>query len=259
MTAISIRSARPALCCRRSLNGTLYDLVDPSASVVWKAQVNANPSAPSYDATAGIVVIGDAGGAITAFNAKTGVQLWKVSTGGPVAGSPAIATGTVYAGSGDGNLYAINETTGAVTWKFTADSAIPGAPTVFALGQISFGSQNGTLYQLSPSGAEIYAQPSSFFANSPIVANAAVPNNVVTETTKGFVDLTRNNPPELPWKYDTGAALATAPAINDGAVYVGAVDGGLYAFTPQGHAPSSASKVRATVITVTDAWSCASQ
>jgi outer membrane protein assembly factor BamB len=238
-----------------SSSGKLYDVAEASDTVTWTAQLAGAAAPPSYDPAADIVVAGDAGGNVTAFNAATGAQLWQVTTGGPITGSAAIAKGTVYVGSGDSNLYSLNETTGAVNFKFAADSPILGGPTVFNLGQISFGSQKGTLYQLASNGTLIYAQVDTFFAGSAILSTAAVPNNVVTETLAGQLGITRNNPPELPWKYQTGASLATSPAINDGAVYVGAADGGLYAFTPQGHAPAP-SVVPATTVTVTDAWSC---
>jgi outer membrane protein assembly factor BamB len=39
------------------------------------------------------------------------------------------------------------------------------------------------------------------------------------------------------WKYKTQAALATAPVVVDGTIYVGAGDGHLYAFTSYGQPP----------------------
>jgi outer membrane protein assembly factor BamB len=242
-----------------SSSGELYDVAEATNTVTWSAQLAGTPAAPSYDAVAGIVVDGDSSGHVTAFNATTGAQLWQVTTGGPITGTAAIAKGVVYVGSGDANLYALNETTGAQNFKFTADSAILGGPTIFNLGQISFGSQNGILYQLLSNGTLYYAQPNTFFAGSSILSTAAVPNNVVTETLKGQVGITRNNPPELPWKYQTGAGLGTSPAINDGAVYIGAADGGLYAFTPEGKPPQPARVPAAAVVTITDAWSCTQQ
>jgi outer membrane protein assembly factor BamB len=100
-------------------------------------------------------------------------------------------------------------------------------------------------------------QANSFF-KSGIVSVAAVPNNIVTETLKGQVGLSRNDPPALPWKYQTGAGLATAAAINDGTVYVGAADGGLYAYNPGGKPPFAHGVPQGAVVTVTDAWSCTS-
>ena len=242
-------------------NGNMYALADPTGAMQWTAPLSGpSHSSPAYDAANNIVVAGDDSGAVTALNATTGAQLWKVSTGGAVTANPAIINGTVVVGSNSGTLYDLNEKTGAQNFTFQADSAILDGPALFSLGQISFGTKNGTLYQLSGTGQLVYAQASSFFKNNGIVGVAAVPNNVASITTNGFLGLSRNNPAELPWSFQTGTttSMNTTPAILDGALYVGAADGGLYAFTPHGVLPMTGVR-GGPVISVTDAWTCTTQ
>jgi hypothetical protein len=53
----------------------------------------------------------------------------------------------------------------------------------------------------------------------------------------------------------TATTLSTSPAIVDGTVYIGATDGGLYAFTPQGANPLD--RANAPVVSITDSnWVC---
>lgn len=239
-------------------NGNLYDVSDPAATLVWtKALGHASHSAPAYDPAQNIVIVGDDGGGITALDSTTGAQKWSVSTGGPVTGSPGIFGGNIIIGSMDGNLYSLSETTGAVKWKFAADSGISSGVSINGLGTISFGTQKGTLYLVSSAGVQDYAQPGIY--KGVIVGVSALENNVVAETSTGFVGVTRLDAgaaqyPLFTWQLGPGGA-SSSPAIIDGAVYITAGDGNLYAFTPHGSNPIPAVS-RGPVITITDAWTC---
>jgi len=69
----------------------------------------------------------------------------------------------------------------------------------------------------------------------PIVGVAAAYDAVISENSNGLLFGNRGTQDGLQiWRFRTGASLNTVPVINDGAVYVGANDGGLYAFTPYG-------------------------
>ena len=63
----------------------------------------------------------------------------------------------------------------------------------------------------------------------------------VDEESQGVLTLGKDSERgQRQYDYRTGAGLSTQPAIVDGAVYVGAGDGGLYAFTNHGQAPENA-------------------
>jgi len=76
------------------------------------------------------------------------------------------------------------------------------------------------------------------------------------DTGNGFVGMIRiGGPVPFGWSIQTAATLSTSPAIVDGTVYIGAADGGLHAFTPQGANPLDRSK--APVVSINDAnWVC---
>ena len=238
-------------------NGNLYDVADPAGTIAWTDTMAAAVlSPPAYD-PAGTVVVGDNSGAITAVNASTGAQLWQVTTGGAVTAAPMIYNGTVYIGSGDANLYAINESTGSVLWKYRLDDAVTAGTAVFLPSSIVVGTAKGTIYRFSPSGSLMYSLPNHLGKTS-IVSVAGVQGDMFVETAAGLVAMIRvnNGKPFVGWSYQTASTLSSSPAIVDGTVYVGANDGGLYAFTPQGANPMNRSRQPSITITDANGWAC---
>ncbi len=217
--------------------GSVDAVNETTGALTWSATLTAAVhSAVAVDPSAGVVVAGDDSGAITALNATTGAILWRLQTGAAVTASPAIQGGGVYVGSNDGKLYAVAEQTGALLYAFSAGAPIRGGAALTP-SQIIFGTDGGVMYDLSiASGNIIYENPGF---KSPIVGVAGVNQVPWAETLAGNVDGAKTNQNlRVVYTYKTGAALSTAPAIVDGAVYVGAADGGLYAFTPYGFAPA---------------------
>lgn len=76
------------------------------------------PTAPTC--AAGFLFVGGDDGVVRAIDAVTGVLLWRYSTAGPIAQSPAYWNGRVYAGSADGYAYALDARTGRLLWRFRA-------------------------------------------------------------------------------------------------------------------------------------------
>jgi outer membrane protein assembly factor BamB len=239
-----------------SSTGALYEVSDSTGTVTWTSRLSAaSSSSPAFDAANDIVVAGDGSGAVTAFNATTGAQLWKAVTGGPVTAAPLILGGTVYVGSADANFYAINETTGAVTWKYALTGPIVAAASELSGSEIWIGDSNAMTYAFSPSGSLLYSL-SLGQTSGAIVGIANVAGSTFFEMAGGLVAMIRVvNEAGNAWSYQTATTLSTSPAIVDGTVYIGAADGGLYAFTPQGANPLA--KSRAPAISITDSnWVC---
>jgi outer membrane protein assembly factor BamB len=239
-----------------SSTGELYDVSDSTGTVTWTSPLSAaSSSTPAFDATNGIVVAGDGSGAVTAFNATTGAQIWKVITGGAVTAAPLIVNGTVYIGSADTNFYAINETTGAVDWKYALTGPIVAAASEVSATQIAIGDSSAMVYELSTSGSLTYSY--AFGQNAgPVVGIANVEGGTFFEMAGGLVAMFRVlSQYGNAWSYQTASTLSTSPAIVDGTVYIGAADGGVYAFTPQGKNPLD--RAKAPVLSITDAnWTC---
>ncbi len=223
--------------------GTIADINEITGAVVWSVTLTAAiHTPPAIDAGTGIVVTGDDSGAITALNAKTGATVWTVKTQKAVTAAPAIDGGVVYAGSTDGNLYALDLASGARVFTFKAGAPILAGPAL-PPDQIVLGTGNGTLYDLTRTNGAITLE--NVTSKAPIVGVGAA-NGVplATTSTGGLIAAKIDQGLRFVYTYQTGSGLSTAPTVIDGTVYVGAQDGGLYAFTPYGFAPLMTASMR---------------
>jgi len=229
-------------------NDTLTSLSEQTGAVNWSDTL-AGPvhATPSLDPTTGVLVDGDDSGAITAFNSATGSVLWTAATKGPVTAAPTLGTPsggspTVYVGSSDGNLYALNEATGAKVWTYSVGSPITTA-AVFdpVLKFIYVGAANGTLYAIDTAGG--YLEWTSVPQRSPLspyVGISAAKWLAFAEIASGSTIQYRSSQfGRFNSNRKTFSTLDTAPAVNDGTVYVGATDGGVYAYTTSGALPQA--------------------
>jgi outer membrane protein assembly factor BamB len=57
---------------------------------------------------------------VTAYDTRTGAELWRFYADGPVRFAPAVSDGRVYAGSDDGYLYCLDLGSGELLWSFRA-------------------------------------------------------------------------------------------------------------------------------------------
>lgn len=109
-------------------------------------------------------------------------------------GSPAIGPdGTVWVGTEDNNVLGLNGTTGALQWEFSTSGEVRTTPAVDGSGRVYFGSDDGYVYCIEPTGG--------------------------------------SSTPILIWSYDTGDEVRCSPSIGaNGVLYVGSDSGILYAF-----------------------------
>lgn len=266
-TALSGEVSSPAISGNAifvtNSNNYLFNVSDVTGTIVWQTQLGGTVTPAAYDSTNNMIIVGDSTGAITAFNATTGAQVWRATTGAAIVAAPSISNGVVYVGSCDNNLYALKESTGAVNWKFPVDSAIltMSSESSPQEGLIGVGTQNGTLYVIYTSGQLFYSSISGEY-KSPLIGVAGVDGNWMTETSSGALGATRSDGgvAEYVFTYQTGAQLTTSPSIIDGTLYVGAADGGVYAFSTLGVTPQAvAVQHGGPIISITDAWSCSTQ
>lgn len=240
-----------------STTGEIYSLADPAWTTNWEANAGANVIAPpAYDAKAGLVVVGTASGSVIAYSATTGVVRWTEATGGAI-NDIAINNGSVYAGSSDHNLYAYQETTGSLEFKFAADGGVVSVD-IGGGGNIAFGTTAGTVYQTRPGGAKLFAQV-GHYGNTSVVGLSSADANAFGTTVGGLIGVTREVGTEAlnPWTYQTKGPLGAAPTVLNGTLYVGAGDGNLYAFSPNGATPTDASmRSGGAIVTVNGVWNC---
>jgi outer membrane protein assembly factor BamB len=220
-------------------NGTVYAIDEATGNMLWSTPVGAAISqALAIDSTGGALVAGDESGNVTTLDPATGTIVGQVTTGGAaVTVSPEISGGRVFIGASDGRVRAYDETSRKLEWTHAAGSAIEALATDGS--ELYVGTESGVLMQLANANGQIgYSQNS--FAGAPVGVAHSTGVSIV-ETSQGEVNALKDDQHgRIQYNYKTGAGLDTQPAIVDGAVYVGAEDGGLYAFTNFGQAPQGA-------------------
>ncbi|MGP8073371.1 MAG: PQQ-binding-like beta-propeller repeat protein [Thermoplasmata archaeon] len=221
--------------------GTVVALAEPDGVEEWSVALGGSiTSAPSLNNSAGLLVVGDSDGKVVGLNATTGASRWSYATGGAVTASATISGGWVYIGSSDHKVYALNESTGAKRWTFKTGAAVQDTGSLLdkysydAVPDLYIGSNDGKLYVLRASnGKDLLTYP----MGSPIVGVSTLKGVVLFETAGGVVSGARAAFNLDGWNYTTSGDLVTSPTVIDGAVYVAAGDGCLYAFTSDGQPP----------------------
>lgn len=101
-------------------------------SLIWQRELP--PLQPAYQnprlqfdagyepvASGGLVFVGSSvSDCVTAYDAATGAQVWRVSVEGPVRCAPVVWQERVYFGSDDGHLYCVTAAQGELVWKYRA-------------------------------------------------------------------------------------------------------------------------------------------
>jgi outer membrane protein assembly factor BamB len=102
-----------------------------SGTALWSQSTCSSPDAAVEPAYArGRLFVGDAGGDLAAYDARTGAMLWCDDEGGSILAPLAVAAGAVYL-TNVGAVAAVDQATGAARWRYENDSnGIDGAPAV---------------------------------------------------------------------------------------------------------------------------------
>ena len=131
---------------------------------------------------------------------------WSFATGAAIWGTASVSGGTVYVGSDDGYLYALEAQTGALKWKFATQGIVRSQPFI-AGGLVYVVSDDGFLYAADArAGAQTW--------------RTDIGNSVAREVREKLT--TDTNP--TGWDYKQ-----SSPIVADGVVYVGSLDGKIYA------------------------------
>lgn len=212
-------------------DGQMYAINETSGSVLWTQTLGgAVHSSPVVVATKGLVVVGDDSGHISALQMAGGTVAWQVLTGGPVRATPLFFSNNIYVGSEDGNEYALVAKTGTAVWQFAAGGPITASSVTFGT-SIAVGSGNGTIYYLD---SKLGTVVSSLAGTQAIVGISGSTNFIVAETANGVGEASRVTGVDQTWKWNSSAALASAPTVVNGTVYITGLDMGLHAFTAPG-------------------------
>lgn len=217
-----------------SSTGTVEAITERTGARKWTVRVANSISAPAaLDSVNQVLIVGESDGTVVRLDALTGARKWTYATGAALTAAPAIASGNVYVSSGD-SLVAIGEWKGGMLWSYKTGGTVSDTPAIYN-GQVFFGSDDGSLYALSAAGSFLWDLP----FGHPIVGVAEVHSVIVFVTSSGTVAASRTWTALELWHYQTNAGITAPPVIVNGAAYVAAGDGNLYAFTSYGQPPGS--------------------
>jgi len=230
-----------------SANGVLYAIDRETGQERWQFETGGKiRSSPAVDGRN--VYFGSWDGHLYAVGAVDGGLIWRFDTEGIVQGSPAIGAGNVFVGSRSAAVFAIDAKTGEQKWKHVHEdgSWVESSP-VFSDGVVYVGSSDAlTLFALdAETGQTVWDfRTGGWSWSSPLLANGVVyigglsasPYYFEGVTLRpGFIAVDQENgsslwvfTPEPVEGYITGGVFST-PALADGVIYVGALDGRLYA------------------------------
>jgi outer membrane protein assembly factor BamB len=222
-------------------------------STVTGGQVSSSPAVAN-----GMVYVGSTTGTVFAVNARTGATGWRAVTGGAIFSSAAVVSGVVYVGSDDAYLYAFDANgtkncsgtpkTCTPLWTAATHGAVRSSPAVVN-GVVYVGSTDGNLYAFDANGTKYCSGTPktctplwTAATHGAVRSSPAVVNGVVyvgsddaylyafdANGTK-YCSATPKTCTPL-WTAPTGvvggspAGIDSSPAVANGVVYVGAVEG----------------------------------
>lgn len=186
---------------------------------------------------------------IYALDAATGEEIWKFDTGGIVQSSPAMGEGMLFVGSRNPKVFALNMDTGEPAWEYVhADGSWVESSAVHADGTVYIGSSDALALQaLNPAdGAELWRYKTGGWSwSTPVVSGDTVYIGAVSAYPYYFEGVTLErglhavdrNTGTSKWRFETDeltggyltGGVYSSPAVTDRAIYVGALDGHLYA------------------------------
>ena len=170
-------------------------------------------------------------------------KLWAFPTSSPLYSTPLVVDDLIVFGSESGTLHAVDRN-GKARWQYSAPSAEIFARPVTDGGKIFFGATNQTFYAVDMSGQLKW----KYSTKERIKSDAAVSEGVVYTTSyDGHVYALNTKRGQRKWQFPPAKGAGSgrkktevivpkefsyaAPAVKDGVLYVGNLDGYLYALS----------------------------
>lgn len=189
-------------------------------------QVGFQSSAAVVDGT---VYVGCRDAHVYALDAATGRKKWDYPTSKSwVNGTPAVRDGLVYVGTSDSARFmALDARTGRLRFNFDAKAYIFSSAAL-AGDRLYFGSHNGKLYALDAKTGEraweFQTEASKQDTLKLLKPDGSLDPEGFAPVFRDFQDMYIDF-----YRYRSIGAIMSSPAVADGVVYVGSMDGNLYA------------------------------
>ena len=200
-------------------NSLIVAVRTDNGSTLWRAAAGDGESFSSLSAqpatisAPAVIYAGTNRGALLAFGARDGKQLWKSSLGrASLSGAPLVLSNALLVGSRNGVIYGVDKTKGQLLWRYRLESERRVLVPVRQLMTTNGGTGSAPS---SPFGSPYVAGGGGF--GRPGAGSAAA------------------TPTPVPMTYETHTfGTSAAPAAVDGVVYLPADNAALYAFSVTG-------------------------
>ena len=208
-------------------SGEFYAMDASTGEVLWSVSVGMGSESPP--AVLDGVVYLTAVNTAYALNEATGEEIWSYGTEKfPAIDHPAVVVDGVYYFAPDSNLYALDVTTGHLNWYYVADDLITDVPVV-AEGMVYVRSESGGFHAVDAAtgGLALSWENTASALRSPTVVNGFL----IAESADGNLRALVAATGEEVWSFSKGYFDGVPSyTIADGVLYVGALDGSVYAF-----------------------------
>lgn len=160
-----------------------------------------------------------------------GTERARLDIGSYVAASPVIVAGHAIFGTFDNQVVAVDLETRAEAWRYTSDRAFPFYSSPASDGETLFlGGRDKRLHALDVASGE--ARWIERFRARVDASPALVGEHVAAADESGILRLVSTGDGSTVWEFEGADGFAASPAVADGRLVIGAVDGTVYAFAP---------------------------
>jgi eukaryotic-like serine/threonine-protein kinase len=211
-----------------SYDTNMWSLKLDDGDLLWKyATQGGIASSPVVNSNAGLVLFGSEDFTFNALNYRTGKMQWSYTTKDRIRSSPSLSMDFVFFGSDDGYLYALLSANGQMRWSYDGGAAIRTTPTV-AEDIIIFGNDLGEVQAVTLAGERKWTyRGKRGIESSPVIdasegicyVGAMDGSLFALDATSGYNT----------WRFRSGGAVISTPALYDKLLIFGSVDGNLYA------------------------------
>ena len=219
-----------------SWDSFLYALDAGTGRVRWTFEAGHDPAIHNQEGfqsspavVDGVVYVGCRDAHVYAIDAATGKKKWDYPTSKSwVNGTPAVRDGVVYVGTSDtSRIMALDAATGRLRWNATAGGYV--FSSVALAGDLAYvGSHNGTLYAVDIRSGTIAWQFQTEAAKADplkiLNPDGSQNRQAFTPTFGDFQDMYIDY-----YRFRSVGGIVSSPAVDGGVVYVGSMDGNLYA------------------------------
>ncbi|MFH1448143.1 MAG: PQQ-binding-like beta-propeller repeat protein [Candidatus Micrarchaeota archaeon] len=199
-----------------------------SSSVKWQSTISYKYPLTSLSTDGERLFVGNNAGFLMAINKSNGKPTWSTSIGESLPTTPFYYLERVYIASSGGIIYAIDSKTGIIIWKYRTQGTFWGSSPYVYNDVVYVGSEDGNIYALNITDGRLKWR---FNTSGPIRSTPLLDGGRLYvgsgDSNVYCLDALSGN---RIWSYKLGDQIWTSsPAIFADIIYIGAMDGKLYA------------------------------